>query len=107
LDRQQRLLEQVHSPLVRILAEEYVGFERQIAELQSATMAGNGQIQATRATELLDKILVGLEAIKASMMDIESFNELVDLVRGMLEEQERVLKQTEETQKARVLDLFK
>lgn len=107
LDRQQRLLEQVHSPLVRILAEEYMVFERQIAELQSATMAGNGQIQATRATELLDKILVGLEAIKASMMDIESFNELVDLVRGMLEEQERVLKQTEETQKARVLDLFK
>ena len=32
-------------------------------------------------------------------MDIESFNELIDLVRGLLEEQERVLRDTEETQK--------
>jgi len=107
LDRQQWLLEQVQTPLTRLLAGEYVGLEKHMSELLSATTSGKGQVQATLAAEVLDRILVKLEAIKESMMDIESFNELIDLVRGLLEEQERVLKQTEDTQKARILDLFK
>lgn len=107
LDRQQRLNEQVQSPLTLLLQSEYVGLEKHISDLQSATMAGNGQNQATLAADALDKILMALEAIKSNMMDIESFNELIDLVRGLLDEQERVLKETQETQKSRVLDLLK
>lgn len=107
LDRQQRLLEQVQTPLNRLLAGEYVRLEKLMSELQSATMTGKGRSQAGLAAESLDKIVVELEAIKSSMIDIESFNELIDLVRGLLEEQERVLRDTEETQKNRILDLLR
>ena len=41
------------------------------------------------------------------MLDIESFNEIVDLVRGLLDDQDELIKETEETQKKRILELLK
>lgn len=105
-DRQQRLLEQVQIPLSRLLEGEYVQLDRRMNELVSATLSGQGTIQVAAAIDSLAKILLELETIRANLLDIESFNELIDLVRGLLEEQERILKETEETQKARILDFF-
>ncbi|MBX3422713.1 MAG: hypothetical protein KF752_14255 [Pirellulaceae bacterium] len=107
LDRQQRLLEKVEQPLGQLLADQYSQLDRAMIELQSAVAADRGQPVAVAALTWLEKILIALEEIKSSMLDLESFNEIIDLVRGLLDEQERLLKETEETQKARILDLFK
>ncbi len=63
--------------------------------------------QARMAIESADKVLIALEAIKANMLDIESFSEIIDLVRGLLDDQERILTETEKQQKQRLLDLLK
>lgn len=107
VDRQLRLLEQVEKPLSALLAGEYAELDRQIARLQNAVTSGKGRESAELSAQSLEKIIATLEAIKASMLDIESFNEIVDLVRGLLDEQERLLKETEEAQSARVLEIFK
>jgi hypothetical protein len=107
LDRQQRLLDKVQSPLEALLADQYVTLDQQMNALQLATQSGEGKIQASSALDSVELVIQALEDIKSSMLDIESYNEIIDLVRTLLEEQERILKETEETQKARVLDLFK
>ena len=106
LDRQQRLLEQVELPLTALLAGDYARLDRHLSELQSAAPADGGRAPCLAAIDSLDRILLALESIKQNMLDIESFNELIDLVRTLLEEQERLLKEAEESRKSRILELF-
>ncbi|MCA9131793.1 MAG: hypothetical protein KDA45_01505 [Planctomycetales bacterium] len=106
-DRQQRLLTQVHDPLVELLSHPYETLRSSLSELQTATLSGAGAEQAGRSSAALQTVLLQLAAIQASMLDIESFNEIIDLVRGLLEDQEKVLSQTEQEQRQRILDLLR
>ncbi len=106
-DRQNRLQQKVHDPLVALLQTDYRELDRALAELQTATMSGAGLVQAKDALAALAKVLDALESIKSNMLDIESFNEIVDLVRTLLEDQEQILDETEKQQKARILELLK
>lgn len=108
VDRQQRLLEQVEKPLTSLLAGEYVELDKQMSRLQTAVQSNRGKEPAGLAVKSLEQVLEQLELVKQSMLNIEGFNEIVDLLRNLRDEQERLLKETEEAQKARVLDdLFK
>ncbi len=108
VDRQQRLQEQVEKPLTRLLAGEYVELDRQMSRLQTAVQSNRGKEPAASAAKSLEQVLEQLELVKQSMLNIEGFNEIVELLRNLRDEQERLLKETEEAQKARVLDdLFK
>jgi len=107
-DRQGRLQEKVHQPLTDLLADEYEKLQTSLVTFQTAAMtdAGGGP-QARQAVAATDQVLIALEAIKANMLDIESFSEIVDLVRGLLDDQEKILSETEKQQKKRLLDLLK
>jgi hypothetical protein len=106
-DRQERLQSKVLQPLRVLLAGKFEALRGRLAELQTATLSGGGSEQSVAAAAALDEVLLDLETIKASMQDIEDFNEIVDLVRGLLEDQEKVLSQTEEQQRKRILDLLR
>ncbi len=106
-DRQNRLATKVHAPLVELLEGDYRKLNRSLAELQTAAMSEQGFDQAQAALAALSRVLDTLELIKSNMLDIESFNEIVDLVRTLLEDQESLLNETEEQQKARIFDLLK
>lgn len=106
-DRQQRLEEKVGTPLRTMLAGEYEKLRRSLAALQTAALAGGGRQSAAVAARDLDTVLLQLDAILANMQDIEDINEIIDLVRGLLEDQEKVLTETEEEQRKRILDLLR
>lgn len=110
-DRQERLLSKVGLPLRELLASEYRTLQRSLADLQSATLAGGvqpaAQSSATLSSAALDAVLLKLDQIKSNMQDIEDFNEIVDLVRGLLDDQEKILTETEQEQRKRILDLLK
>ncbi len=106
LDRQKRLQERVHAPLKSALENEVEKLRLRLSELQSAALSANDKLDANPAIEALDKLLVVLEQIKANMLDIESYNEIIDLVRGLLESEERLLEETQQQQKKQLLDLF-
>jgi hypothetical protein len=41
------------------------------------------------------------------MLDLESYNELLDLVRGLIQDQQKIKDDTQTERKNRVKDLFK
>ena len=79
---------------------------QQLLDLQTAGLTGDGlsEILAVKAT--LNRVIAMLEQIKSKMLDIESFNEIIDLVRELLDDQETLLKETQEQQKAQLLDIL-
>jgi hypothetical protein len=108
IDRQVRLQEKVHQPLTGLLANEYEKMRSQLLTFQTAAMSdAGGGTQARSAVEGTDQVLIALEAIKANMLDMESFTEILDLVQGLLDDQEKILSETEKQQKQRILDQFK
>jgi hypothetical protein len=52
-------------------------------------------------------IISALTAILNDMINIQDFNEVVDMVRGMLDDQNKVLDKTKQEQKKQLLDLLK
>jgi hypothetical protein len=108
IDRQVRLLEKVHQPLTELLASDFEKLRTQLLGFQTAAMSdAGGGIQARSAVQATDQVLIALEAIKENMLDMESFTEILDLVQGLLDDQEKILSETEKQQKQRILDQFK
>ncbi len=108
IDRQVRLQEKVHQPLTALLATEYETLRSQLLAFQTVAMSDvGGGAQARSAVEATDQVLIALEAIKANMLDMQSFTEIVDLVQGLLDDQEKILSETEKQQKQRNLDQLK
>ncbi|MFO1066753.1 MAG: hypothetical protein U0892_23080 [Pirellulales bacterium] len=101
VDRQARLKDKVFEPLNAALGKEMEDLRRALSQLQTAAMSPvGGREQALAAAAADDRLLEALDSVVSNMMDLESFNEIVDLFRQMVEDQERLLKETKEQQKA-------
>ena len=48
-----------------------------------------------------------LDQVIDKMIELEDYAELLNIVRSIIEQQERLIKETKEEQKRRVLDLLK
>jgi hypothetical protein len=115
VDRRERLETGVHDPLEAIVNEPFPQLRRQITELERIVMADEtaaldlpvmrSAVKDAVATN--DQILLQLSRVLEKMLDLESFNEILDLMRGLIQDQESLLEETEDAQKKRVLDLFK
>lgn len=107
-DRQERLGMGVRDPLRKIadvsmeqLKQEIQSIEVGIEEPQKALQATESAIKTT------DQVLLELTAVLEKMLDLESYNELLDLVRGLIQDQEQLKEDTQTERKNRVKDLFK
>ncbi len=111
-DRIDRLDAKVVKPLNSMLETQFSQFQESLTALRKEARQG-AQVNAdaisgrtTTAKSDLDEILAQLADIQANMLDMESFNEIVDMVRGLMDEQEELMNRTKEEQQRRVLDLF-
>jgi hypothetical protein len=111
-DRIDRLDAKVVKPLNSMLETQFSQFQESLTALRKEARQG-AQVNAdaissrtTTAKSDLDEILAQLAEIQANMLDMESFNEIVDMVRGLMDEQEELMNRTKEEQQRRVLDLF-
>lgn len=122
VDRRERLEKGVREPLHLVVEEPFPRLGRQIVELErilmstpnpvasdntDASTVADIEMGVQQAVATNDEILLQLSAILEKMLDLESFNEILDLMRGLIEDQESLLDETEDEQKNRVLDLFK
>lgn len=108
IDRQARLRDRVYEPLQAVLASEMAELRSRLGQLQTAAMSpAGGTPQATAAAESNDRVIVALDAIVANLMDLASFNELVGLVQDILNDEERLLEETQKKQKQSLFDLLK
>ncbi|MEM6778176.1 MAG: polyketide synthase [Planctomycetota bacterium] len=122
VDRRERLTQGVRDPLDLVTREPIPRLKRQIGELQDAwpdeeTQSSDGtksEIAREQLTELADRALVtndevlrSLQAVLEKMLDLESFNEILDMVRGLIDDQEEISEETSKQREESVLDLFK
>ena len=64
------------------------------------------QQAAGEAVQTAEQVLLQLTAILEKMLDLESYNEILDMVRELIESQDGLIEETKKEQKRSVLDLF-
>ena len=106
-DRQERLGSGVRDPIRQIVEVSMTELKDQIRAIEQSV---EDPEKATRHTELAvqaaDEVLLELSAVLEKMLDLESYNEILDLVRGLIDDQKSLRDDTQEERKRRVKSLF-
>jgi hypothetical protein len=101
-----RLKDGIADPLRRIVDGRFPGLETQLRELQ-ARLADPQAAQASQAAALAqaDVILVEMKQVLDRMLELETFNEVLDMLRSVIAAQEKLNGATkaQQKQKARAL----
>lgn len=107
VDRRQRIGDGVRDPLRQVIDQPLARLRETLATvttgLDRPQDVSRGMAQAV---SLADQVLLDLTAVLDKMLDLESYNEILDLFRGLIDDQERLLEETKQRQKRSVLDLF-
>lgn len=108
VDRRERIGQGVRDPLLSIISGPLQKLRDQIQGIDKVI---NQPIVAAdrtgEAVQTAEEVLLQLTAVLEKMLDLESFNEILDMVRELIEDQNQLLDDTKQEQKKRVLDLFK
>jgi hypothetical protein len=117
-DRKRRLKERVAEPLQTIAEEMFPELDQRLKQL-IAPLEGDAErltsmqsddpgvvAAADDAVRQVNGILVEMNSILQQMLDLETYNELLDIVRSLIDEQERLMNETKKQQKKQILDLL-
>ncbi len=108
VDRRERIGVGVRDPLRKIVDEPLKRLQDQIRSIDA--VIGEPMVAAERtanAVATAEDVLLQLTAVLEKMLDLESYNEILDMVRELIEDQNQLLDDTKTQQKKSVLDLFK
>lgn len=98
----------IADPLRRIGDEMFPELDRRLERLRSALHHEQGLPEArTAARQQADAILLAMRQVLNRMLELESFNEALDLLRSIIEQQEQLNAQTRERHKQKLRDLLK
>lgn len=105
-DRKQRIVDRIEQPLVAIAEKRFPELDSILVRLETQYNETGSSKIAEEAIEQANTILVELNQVLDAMVDIESFNELMELVRGLIEDQEKLIDQTDKKRKEDFFDAF-
>ncbi len=95
-------------PLHAIAAEMFPELDRRLESLRTALDdAKNGPGLRDRAHRQADAILLTMQKVRDRMIELEDFNEALDLLRGIIQGQKQLRDQTEKRHKEKIRDLLK
>jgi hypothetical protein len=100
-----RLREEIAEPLRRIGGESMPAIEERLAELRE--LVGDAQLGPAAADRTLaqtDRVLIEMKQILDRMLELESYNEVIELLREILKEQGRINEETENQRIQRFLE---
>ena len=115
-DRKTRLKERIADPLQAIGETLFPELERREEALEKLLLdelnakrydSDSSQQPAAAAIRQANDILAELDGILQQMLDLETFNELLDIVRQLIGEQERVLGETQKAHQQLQRDLLR
>ena len=108
VDRQNRLGAGVRDPIREVIDGSLADLETQLAEIDSLNDQRKVTSEASQAAvRHCEQLILDLTAILEKMLDLESYNEILDLVRGLIDDQKNLIEDTKSERKQKVLDLFK
>ncbi|MDM4014504.1 polyketide synthase [Roseiconus lacunae] len=106
-DRQERLGSGVRDPLRAVVDGS---MQDLMAAIDAIELTADSPEKAANNTDksiaAADKVLLELTAVLEKMLDLESYNELLDLVRGLIQDQEALQEETKEQRKNAIKSLF-
>jgi hypothetical protein len=113
-DRKQRLKEQIADPLNKTCAEGFPQLDQRLSTLEVLLREGGAGVErqqaAPRADEAIDqanRVLQELEEVLAKMQDLETFNELLDIVRDLLKDQQKLLERTQQEHRRQTIEAIR
>jgi hypothetical protein len=120
-DRKNRLKEQIADPLNKTCSEQFPRLDERLAALEavfqpggakpapakSPTRADEAPAAADEAIDQANVVLAELEAVLSKMQDLETYNELLDLVRDLLKDQGKLIDRTQQERKRDTLEELK
>lgn len=107
-DRSDRIASGVRDPLLKVVSGSLQDLRGQLAVLPTlAEDSKAGPPAASNAVKTTEEVLLQLTAVLEKMLDLESYNEVLDLVRDLIENQEKIIEATEKERTRSLQDLFK
>lgn len=103
-DRKQRLKELIADPMQWVADTMFPELDRRIVALEKMLAQAMeerqfdpnvGMAEATAAVQQTNDILAELEEILQQMLELETFNELLEIVRQLIREQQELIERTE------------
>jgi len=102
-----RLSQGIAEPLRRIAGEMFPDLERRLETLQnSLTDERLGPSSRDAARQQADEILIEMRKVLDRMIELEDFNEAMELLRAIIKLQEDLQQQTRERQKQKIRELL-
>jgi len=106
-DLKSRLREQIALPLHRIADERMPQLSAQLKLMEEhIDDRAQGTPELARSVALADEILVEMKQVLDRMLELETYNEVVALLRNIITDQTEINRQTKERQKERLRGLF-
>ena len=105
-DRKTRLKEQIADPLLKTCATTFPELEKRLIALEKVLEdPQKGPASAAETLEMAEQTLAELNDVLKQMIDLETFNELLDIVRDLIKEQGDVIDKTKLQKKKQLLEL--
>ncbi len=103
-----RLQDGIATPLHTIAGEMFPELERRIeALLADLEKPSQAPLLRNRAQQQADDVLLAMHKALDRMLELESFNEAVELLRNIVENQKKLTEETERQHKQKLHDLLK
>jgi hypothetical protein len=113
-DRKNRLKDQIADPLNKTCQEQFPRLDERLAALEAALGTGGAKAAPETATPAADGaidqanvVLSELEAVLSKMQDLETYNELLEIVRDLLKDQGKLIERTQQERKRQTLEELK
>jgi hypothetical protein len=109
-DRRERLQNKVHGPLTQLVKNDWPPFGTEINALEKLVAKESAETVRAKLESVITKnneLIARLTGILGDMIDMQDFNEVVDEVRRMLDDQNKLIDQTKQEKKRRELELLK
>ncbi len=107
IDRRERIGVGVRDPLRQIIEQPLQRLRDQIGEIENSVDDPElGRRKTEVAVQTAEDVLLRLTAVLDKMLDLESYNEILDMVRDLIGDQKELLDETKNERKKRVLELF-
>jgi hypothetical protein len=104
-DRKSRLKEQIADPLKAVVADDFPQLEELFVALEPlANDAANGTPAVEAALAEANDLLAKLDQVLQKMLRLESFNEVVDILRDLIREEHALSDDTKKAQLRGLLD---
>lgn len=103
----QRLEVQIVQPLQQIAEEEFPELDKRLHRLRDTLDDASLRKESRKAClDQIDLILQKMETIREQMVEMESFHEVIELLRSIIERQEALREDTSEEKKEKLRDLL-